>query len=103
MDNCLLAVDGMAGALLDDIEPGSEVKAVTQPDASLLVTKPPLSNLSQARIESAQGSLSNVNLGDVGSAVNSVNLQVKHIKLYNSPRNRCTTREHSYLTQHSFL
>ena len=54
MDNCLLAVDGMAGALLDDIEPGSEVKAVTQPDASLLVTKPPLSNLSQARIESAQ-------------------------------------------------
>ena len=78
MDNCILAVDYMGNALLDNIKTGPTVQIIEQPDASLLVSKPPLHNLSEAAVVSKQGSLKNIHLGEDSDDIEGANILLKN-------------------------
>ena len=70
------AVDSMAESRIDDLEPGPEVKVITQSDTTLLVAKPRPEALSDSSIISDQGTIRNIHVGDLGADVESVNVQV---------------------------
>lgn len=82
MDGCVVAVDAMSDAFMEDIEVGEEI-SIEEPDSSLIVRKPLYSELGVLNITSEQGFLRELKLAQhVNNNLSNVNLQVSMLTTF---------------------